>query len=122
MRPVAPLVAHLEVDEYEKTGTEPDDQTGRPTVEQTDDEYPLMLMTGRRLYHYHATMTRKVAGLNALMSEELAQINPRDAGTFNVVDGEIVRITSRQGGSPAKPAALRVKFLTRRKCRAARYS
>ena len=38
-----------------------------------------MLMTGRRLYHYHATMTRKVDVLNVLLSEELAQINPADA-------------------------------------------
>jgi formate dehydrogenase major subunit len=68
----------------------------RPPVEMTDDEYPLMLMTGRRLYHYHATMTRKVELLNILMSEELAQINPQDAETYGIRDGEKVLVSSRQ--------------------------
>ena len=69
----------------------------RPTVEQTSDQYPLMLMTGRRLYHYHATMTRKVDALNVLLSEELAQINPADAAALNVASGDMVRVTSAQG-------------------------
>jgi predicted molibdopterin-dependent oxidoreductase YjgC len=69
----------------------------RPTVEQTGDEYPLMLMTGRRLYHYHATMTRKVDALNVLLSEELAQINPADAAPLGVSSGDMVRVASAQG-------------------------
>ncbi|AKG54125.1 NAD-dependent formate dehydrogenase alpha subunit [Dehalogenimonas sp. WBC-2] len=67
----------------------------RPPAEMPDQDYPLMLMTGRRLYHYHATMTRKVKGLNTLMSEELVQVNPRDAEMLNIVDGEMVRVSSR---------------------------
>jgi formate dehydrogenase major subunit len=69
----------------------------RLPAEMPDDEYPLMLMTGRRLYQYHATMTRKVKGLNTLLSEELVQINPRDAGALSIEDGEMVRVASRQG-------------------------
>ncbi len=69
----------------------------RPPVEATTADYPLMLMTGRRLYHYHATMTRKVDALNALLSEELAQINPLDAAPLGINDGDLVRVTSRQG-------------------------
>jgi predicted molibdopterin-dependent oxidoreductase YjgC len=69
----------------------------RPPVEQTDGEYPLMLMTGRRLYHYHATMTRKVDVLNTLMPEETLQICPQDASAYAVADGEMVRVISRQG-------------------------
>jgi formate dehydrogenase alpha subunit len=69
----------------------------RPPVEETDKEYPLMLMTGRRLYHYHATMTRKVEVLNILMSEELAQIHPQDAAALNIEEGEMVQVISRQG-------------------------
>jgi formate dehydrogenase alpha subunit len=67
----------------------------RPPVELTDSDYPFMLMTGRRLYHYHATMTRKVQGLNSLMNEELIQINPQDAETLEIVNGEMVRVSSR---------------------------
>jgi formate dehydrogenase alpha subunit len=66
-------------------------------VEFTSDEYPLMLMTGRRLYHYHATMTRKVEVLNILMPEELAQINPWDAELLGIKSGDMVRVTSQQG-------------------------
>jgi formate dehydrogenase alpha subunit len=69
----------------------------RPPVQATDETYPLMLMTGRRLYHYHATMTRKVDALNALLSEELAQINPADAGRLSVSSGDMVRVASAQG-------------------------
>jgi formate dehydrogenase alpha subunit len=69
----------------------------RPPAEKTNSEYPLMLMTGRRLYHYHATMTRKVRGLNILMSEELAEVNPRDAAACGIKDNEMVLVTSRQG-------------------------
>jgi formate dehydrogenase alpha subunit len=69
----------------------------RPPVEVTSDAYPLMLMTGRRLYHYHATMTRKVDALNDLLSEESAQINPSDAGPLGIEDGDLVRVASEQG-------------------------
>jgi formate dehydrogenase alpha subunit len=69
----------------------------RSPVEATSDEYPLLLMTGRRLYHYHSTMTRKVDVLNILMPEELAQINPWDAELIGVKSGDMVRVTSQQG-------------------------
>jgi predicted molibdopterin-dependent oxidoreductase YjgC len=69
----------------------------RPPVEATSGEYPLMLMTGRRLYHYHATMTRKVDALNVLLSEELAQVSPADAGRLGVATGDLVRVASAQG-------------------------
>ena len=69
----------------------------RGPIDATSDEYPLMLMTGRRLYHYHATMTRKVDVLNVLMPEELAQINPRDAELLGINSGDMIQVTSQQG-------------------------
>jgi len=69
----------------------------RPPAEMTDAEYPLMLMTGRRLYHYHATMTRKVDVLNTLMSEEELKISPGDASALGIKPGDLARVTSRQG-------------------------
>ena len=69
----------------------------RPPVQMTDAEYPLVLITGRRLYHYHATMTRKVDILNILMSEEELQISPSDAASLGINQGDMVRVTSRQG-------------------------
>jgi predicted molibdopterin-dependent oxidoreductase YjgC len=69
----------------------------RPPVEMTDAEYPLMLMTGRRLYHYHATMTRKVDVLNILMNEEECQINPADAASLGINQADIIQVASRHG-------------------------
>lgn len=69
----------------------------RGPAETTDEEYPLMLMTGRRLVHYHATMTRKVKALNILMSEEELRINPVDAASLGIDTGDMVVVSSRQG-------------------------
>jgi formate dehydrogenase major subunit len=42
-------------------------------------------------------MTRKVRGFDILMGEELAQVNPQDAATYGVDDGEMIQVISRQG-------------------------
>ncbi len=75
----------------------------KPPAELPDKDYPLILTTERSLYHYHTgTMTRKVKGLNTLRSEELVEINPRDASTAGSADGEIVKVISRRGEVTAK--------------------
>jgi formate dehydrogenase alpha subunit len=69
-----------------------------PPAELPDNEYPLMLTTGRSLYQYHTgTMTRKIKGLNAMLNEEKLEINPQDAATLGVVNAEWVKVTSRRG-------------------------
>ena len=63
------------------------------------DDYPLILTTGRSLYHFHTgTLTRKVKGLNILRREGLVEINPDDASALGITDGEIVKVVSRRGG------------------------
>ncbi|MFC1897294.1 formate dehydrogenase subunit alpha [Chloroflexota bacterium] len=70
----------------------------KPPVELADDDYPLVLTTGRNLYHFHTgTMTRKVKGLNVLRGEGLVEINPEDASALGVTDGEMVKVVSRRG-------------------------
>ena len=70
----------------------------KPSAELPDDDYPLVLTTGRSLYHFHTgTMTRKVEGLNMLRGEELVEINPEDALALGIADGEMVRVVSRRG-------------------------
>jgi formate dehydrogenase major subunit len=70
----------------------------KPPAEMPDDEYPLVLTTGRSLYHYHTgTMTRRVKGLNVLRTEELVEVNQKDADSLGVADGETVRVVSRRG-------------------------
>ncbi len=75
----------------------------KPPMELPDDDYPLVLTTGRSLYHFHTgTLTRKVKGLNILRGEELVEINPADALALGINDGDTVRVTSRRGEVVAK--------------------
>ncbi|MBT3363027.1 MAG: formate dehydrogenase subunit alpha [Chloroflexi bacterium] len=72
-------------------------------AESADDQYPLIMTTGRSLYHFHTgTMTRKVDGLNALHPEELVQINPVDGAKLGIADGDRVKVSSRRGSVTAK--------------------
>jgi predicted molibdopterin-dependent oxidoreductase YjgC len=74
-----------------------------PPAELPDDEYPLMLTTGRVIYHWHgAEMTRRARGLNAVYPEALIEINPRDALRAGIADGEMIRLSSRRGEIEAK--------------------
>jgi len=75
----------------------------KPPKERPDDTYPLVLTTGRSLFHYHTgTMTRKSKGLNELKSEEELEINPQDAKALGIADGDKVRVISRRGKVIAK--------------------
>ena len=69
-----------------------------PPAEVPDDEYPLVLSTGRRLYHYHTrTQTSRCEGLNELLPEETADISAEDAGAMGVEHDERIRLKSRRG-------------------------
>jgi len=75
----------------------------RPSAEQPDADYPLILTTERSPYHFHtSTMTRKVKGLRQLRTNELLEINPSDAEKLGITDGQTVRISSRRGHLSAK--------------------
>jgi len=47
-------------------------------------------------------MTRKVKGLNIIHGEELVEINPGDASTLGITDGDMIKVTSRRGEVIAK--------------------
>jgi len=69
-----------------------------PPAEVPDAEYPFVLSTGRRLYHYHTrTQTGRAKGLNDLMGEETADISPADAEELGIKNGEIICVRSRRG-------------------------
>jgi formate dehydrogenase alpha subunit len=75
----------------------------RPPAELPDDDYPLLLTTERSRYHFHTgTMTRKVSGLDTLVSEGMVEINPKDASALGISDGEMVKVISRRGDVLAK--------------------
>lgn len=63
-----------------------------------DEEYPFLLTTGRELFHYHTgTMTRRSVGLDAIAPEPYIQLNPMDAATLGVNDGDKINVRSRRG-------------------------
>jgi formate dehydrogenase alpha subunit len=69
-----------------------------PPGEMPDEDYPLILTTGRSLYHFHTgTMTRKVAGLNVIEPEGVVEISPTDASQLGIAQGDKVKVSSRRG-------------------------
>ena len=68
-----------------------------PSPETCNDDYPLLLVTGRRLYHFNAgTMTHRTPN-RELEPEDTLDIAPADARHFHLTDGQRVTITSRYG-------------------------
>ena len=73
-------------------------EQGPVAVETPTERFPLVLNTGRVLYHWHGgTMTRRVGGLLARMPELEVSINPVDGERFGLRDGGRVRVRSRRG-------------------------
>ena len=69
-----------------------------PPDEQPDDEYPMILSTGRMLEHWHTgAITRRAAMLDALEPEAVASLAPRTLAKLGVPAGGRVRITTRRG-------------------------
>ena len=68
-----------------------------PPAEVADDEYPFVLSTGRRLFHYHTRTQTKRTGLERILPEETADISPEDAQQLGVQHGEFVKVSSRRG-------------------------
>jgi predicted molibdopterin-dependent oxidoreductase YjgC len=67
-------------------------------AELPDADYPLILNTGRLLYHWHGgTITRRVPGLLELAPRLEVALHPADAARLGVADGAPVRVTSRRG-------------------------
>jgi len=63
-----------------------------------DERYPLILSTGRILFHYHGgNMSRHSQGLAEIRPEAEVEINPEDARKMKVSDEDRVELTSRRG-------------------------
>ena len=70
----------------------------RPSAELPDEEFPLVLSTGRTLYHYNAaTQTRRDAGPVAKQRCNFIELHRSDAKKLGVEHGETVRVLSRRG-------------------------
>ncbi len=70
----------------------------QPSAELPDEEYPLVMMTGRVLHQYNAcAMTGRTEGLNEIGDRSFIELNDRDAAGLGVADGDRVRVSSRRG-------------------------
>ena len=70
----------------------------RPSLELPDEDYPLVLSTGRTLYHYNAaTQTRRASGPMAKQGQNFVEMHRRDARRRGLEHGDLVRVSSRRG-------------------------
>ncbi len=74
-----------------------------PSEELPDEEYPLLLTTGRRLYQYNnGSMSLRNPEICAINSEEFMEIHPADAAKLDIKSGEKVKVSSRRGSLEVK--------------------
>ena len=69
----------------------------QPPAEVPDEEYPLLLTTGRMLYHYNVSTHPYSQRLAAFRPNERTMINPADAAKLQIAEGDTILITSRRG-------------------------
>ena len=71
---------------------------GPASDELPTERFPLILNTGRILYHWHGgTITKRAEGLLARASELLIAISPEDGEKYQVTDGEWITVKSKRG-------------------------
>jgi formate dehydrogenase major subunit len=69
-----------------------------PAAERPDAEYPLVLITGRQLEHWHTgSMTRRATVLDALEPSATAQLSRGTIEKLGIAPGDMVRVTTRRG-------------------------
>jgi len=71
--------------------------------EEITSDYPLYLTTGRTLAQYQSgTQTRRVARLQELAPEPLAEIHPSTARRYGLAEGDLAKFTTRRGSAICK--------------------
>ena len=69
-----------------------------PADERPDAQYPMVLITGRQLEHWHTgSMTRRTAVLDAIEPDPVALVHPLDLAALNGKPGDVITIASRRG-------------------------
>ena len=69
-----------------------------PPHEDVSEEYPMQLITGRTIYHFHTrTKTARAPELDAAAPDVWAELHSDDAGRLGVGPGDLVDIVSPRG-------------------------
>jgi formate dehydrogenase major subunit len=69
-----------------------------PAAERPDDDYPMVLITGRQLEHWHTgAMTRRASVLDAIEPQPVASMHPLDLDAMGVEPGSVITVASRRG-------------------------
>jgi len=67
-------------------------------AERPDGDYPMVLITGRQLEHWHTgSMTRRASVLDYIEPEPVASVHPLDLEQLGLQPGDILTIESRRG-------------------------
>src|SRR5438876_1498097 len=67
-------------------------------AERPDRDYPMVLITGRQLEHWHTgAITRRSGVLDAIEPEPVASLHPLDLAVLGAKPGELVTVESRRG-------------------------
>jgi assimilatory nitrate reductase catalytic subunit len=70
----------------------------RPSAEMPDEEYPIILTTGRVVSHFlSGTQTRRIGSLMEQYPQPRCEIHPRLAEKLGIADGDFVKVESRRG-------------------------
>lgn len=74
-----------------------------PSPEVTTDEHPLLLTTGRTVYHFHTrTKTGRAPQLAAAAPDVWVELHPDDAARLGIGEGDAVQVSSPRGSMVAK--------------------
>jgi formate dehydrogenase major subunit len=69
-----------------------------PADERPDVEFPMVLITGRQLEHWHTgSMTRRATVLDSIEPDPIALIHPLDLADMGGKPGDVITLQSRRG-------------------------
>ncbi|MBC7778652.1 MAG: formate dehydrogenase subunit alpha [Proteobacteria bacterium] len=69
-----------------------------PAAERPDAQFPMVLITGRQLEHWHTgAMTRRAAVLDAIEPHPVALMHPLDIDALGARPGDVITVESRRG-------------------------
>ncbi len=72
----------------------------KPGREVPNETYPLYLTTGRVVEQWHTgTMTMRVPEIARAQPNAYIELHPKDAKTYGITDGDMVKVESRRGQS-----------------------